>query len=77
MFGSTVVLGILGHAWLSSKITVGSVNFPFSSLYNSLNQTASCAAADKATYSASAVDRETHSCFLLFQLIAVPPISKQ
>ena len=34
-------------------------------------QTASC---DNAMYSASAVDRATHDCFLLFHVTAVPPI---
>ena len=37
-------------------------------------QTASCAALDNAMYSASAVDRATHDCFLLFHVTAVPPI---
>ena len=60
--------------WLSSNIRVGWGCGFFRSALSSRIQTASWAALESAIYSASAVDRATHVCFLLFHVTAVPPI---
>ena len=59
--------------WLSSRIVVSRMLLFNRSLVSCWSHTASWAAADKVTYSASAVDRATQVCLLLFQLIAAPP----
>ena len=49
--------------WLSSYILTGSLELIFQIINNCLSQTASCAAAESATYLASAVDKATQVCF--------------
>ena len=51
--------------WLSSRMTVGPLDGFLRSELSLRIHTHSCAALDSATYSASAVDRATVSCFLL------------
>ena len=55
-------------------MTYVSDNYTSYSAPSPLSHIASCAAPAKATYSASAVESATHVCFLLCQVIAVPPI---
>ena len=60
--------------WLSSNIVVGPLGVRPRSAKSFLSQMDSCAALASATYSASAVESATHSCFLLLHDTAPPLI---
>ena len=62
--------------WFSSKIVIGSTEFSLISIRSCCNRIDSWAAFTNAIYSASAVDKATQICFLLFQLIAAPLLIK-
>ena len=59
--------------WLSSKMSISVIFLFIKSFMSCRSQIVSCAAVDKVTYSASAVDRAIQVCLLLFQLIAAFP----
>ena len=62
------------HDWLSSMMTVGPSDMFPNSEFSRLIQIHSCAALDNATYSTSAVDNATVSCFLLLYDTGLPAI---
>ena len=79
VFGPSMKLWILGHANCSliiSRITIGPGGLQSSSLRSCWSQIASWVALASAMYSASAVERATHDCFLLLQLMAALLIRK-
>ena len=61
---------------LSPKIVVGNFCAKPSSPNRFLNHRASHVASDKATYSASMVDKAVTDCFLEYQVITPPDILK-